>query len=182
MTTSTRSLAAALIIVLAGTAASMHGLGAQRLESLAQPAGAGETGVAQRAPSSQAVPSDDREAAICRQMAAAMQESEARIESLAAKMDAAKGDDRAAVMAELVLALANDRLLMRRPPAAGGSEPLAEHHMTTPSRAQGAGLVARGQMQHLMESMASAMRQPRMDAFQMMSRCAGVPPRGGETR
>jgi hypothetical protein len=35
----------------------------------------------------------------------------------------------------------------------------APHHMTVPSRAQGAGLVARGQMQHLIESMRSAMRQ-----------------------
>jgi hypothetical protein len=48
--------------------------------------------------------------------------------------------------------------------------------MTTPSRAQGAGLVASGQMEHLMESMASAMQQPSTDMMGMMSWCSGRQP------
>jgi len=185
MTTMTRAVAGTVIVMLAGGAASMHGVRAQGAQSTTSPATATIASRTENQLAQPTAPDDSREMAICKQMVAAIQASESRIESLAETLRAATGNDRVPIMADLLLALADDRLLMRHPTGATATEPGAEpgHHMTTPSRAQGAGLVARGQMQHLMESMASAMRQPRMDMMQMMSRCSALTAPGrGEVR
>jgi hypothetical protein len=111
-------------------------------------------------------------------MVALVQAADARLEGLVADMNAATGDARMSAMAELLAALVEDRKLMRHQMMAMATAPLSDagHHMTTPSRAQGAGLVASGQMEHLMESMASAMQQPSTDMMGMMSWCLGRQP------
>ncbi|MEZ5318370.1 MAG: hypothetical protein R2752_13300 [Vicinamibacterales bacterium] len=182
MTNKTRILSGTLIVLLAGGAASMGGVRAQRPEPSASPAPTGSP-IVHRA--TQTAAADDREATACREMAAAVQASDVRLESLAAKLNAATGDARVPIMAELLVALVEDRLLMPHPMRSWDVEPgsTTDHHMTTPSRAQGAGLVASGQMKHLMDSMASAMGGQPIDMMQMMSRCSSLIRReGGERR
>ena len=173
MTTTTKILAGALIVLLAGAASSMDGVRAQRSEP-AQASSPPATGSDVQVPAQ----STEKAMAMCRELAAVVQAVDARLEGLVARMNAATGDARIPAMAELLAALVEDRKLMRRPMmATATAAPLAAgHHMTTPSRAQGAGLVASGQMEHLMESMASAMQQPSTDMMGMMSWCSGRRP------
>jgi hypothetical protein len=179
MTNKTRILGGALIVLLAGGAATMHGVRAERTEPLAPPGSPVESQADQTALA------EGREAAACREMAAAVRASEARLESLVAQLNAETGDARLPIMSELLVALVEDRMLMPHPMRSWDMGPKAatDHHMTTPSRAQGAGLVASGQMKHLMDSMASAMGGQPVDMMQMMSRCSSLMRReGGASR
>lgn len=181
MTNKTRILAGTLIVLLAGGAASMHGVGAQFPEPGATPEQAGSTAESQAA---QTTEPDGPQAAACRELAAAIQASEVRLESLVAKLNAATGDARLSIMSELLVALVEDRMLMPHPMRTSDREAKAttDHHMTTPSRAQGAGLVASGQMKHLMDSMASVMGGQPIDMMQVMSRCSSLREPRSETR
>lgn len=173
MTTTTKFFAGALIVLLAGAALSMDGVRAQRSEpSQVSPPAA--TGSDVQLPAQPA----DKAMAVCRELAAVVQAADARLEDLVARMNAATGDARIPAMAALLAALVEDRKLMRPPMMATTTAAPSDagHHMTTPSRAQGAGLVASGQMEHLMESMASAMQQPSIDMMGMMSWCSGRRP------
>jgi len=171
MTTKTKILAGALIVLFAGAALSMDGVRAQRSEpsQVASPPAPGSDAQVPAQPAEKAV-------ALCKELAAVVQAADTRLEGLVARMNAATGDARIPVMAELLAALVEDRKLMRPPMMATATPSDADHHMTTPSRAQGAGLVASGQMAHLMESMASAMQQPSIDMMGMMSWCSGRRP------
>ena len=173
MTTTTKILAGALIVLLAGAASSMDGVRAQRSEP-PQASRPPATGADVQVPAQPA----DKAMARCREMVALVQAADARLEGLVTNMNAATGDARMSAMAELLAALVEDRKLMRHPmmATATAAPSNAGHHMTTPSRAQGAGLVASGQMEHLMESMASAMQQPSTDMMGMMSWCFGRRP------
>ena len=173
MTTTTKILAVALIVLLAGAASSMDGVRAQRSEP-PQASRPPATGADVQVPAR----STEKAMAMCRELAAVVQAVDARLDGLVARMNAATGDARIPAMAELLAALVEDRKLMRHPMMATATAAPSDagHHMTTPSRAQGAGLVASGQMEHLMESMASAMQQPSTDMMGMMSWCSGRHP------
>lgn len=170
MTKTTRMFAGALVVLLAVGASSMHGMRAQKADPpLPAPPAAAAPAEAPALPSQ----ADDA-MATCRQMMAAVRATDARLERLVAEMQAATGDAKVAVMADLLAALVEDRMLMRHPSVATVPATDTGHRVTTPSRAQGAGLIARGQMQELMESLSAQSAKSRHGPTDPMSWCASL--------